>query len=364
MIYDNREEIKSLPLIWQNLLRQYSLNLECAIPGVVEEYDREKNLVTVQPAINRMDVNKESIKRTQIIVPCFNPTGGGIGINFPLAKGDTGWLIAADRDTTTFIEKREVSDPDSGNLHRYVYGFFLPDQVSGFEIDDEDEKALVIQTLDSSTRISITSGAVIIASTDKVDVRTVWANVNAISGATVNTKSANVTATTSALLTTPIASANVTDFAEVTVANEAKVKAKTAVVSATTSAKIETPIVSGAITNYASMTITSGAIITAKTADVTATTSAKITSPVTSVNATNNATVTAGVAAVDATTSATVTAPTVKVNATSAKVDCATITITGNINLTGDISVTGGITTTDDVVAAGVSLIAQGGGGD
>ena len=182
---DNREEIKSLPLIWQNLMRHFALDLESAIPAVVISYDREKNLVTCRPAINRVTVEDESVERAEITVNCLNPCGNGIGINFPLREGDTGWIIAADRDTQNFTDTLAPCNPASGVLHRYAFGFFIPDKIKDFVIDAEDADALVIQTLDGKTRISVKEQQISIVSENGVKVNAVTAHVNAVTSATV-----------------------------------------------------------------------------------------------------------------------------------------------------------------------------------
>lgn len=174
---DNREEIKSLPLIWQNLMRHFALDLESAIPAVVISYDRKKNLVTCRPAINRVTVEDESVERAEITVNCFNPCGNGIGINFPLQEGDTGWIIAADRDTQNFTDTLAPCNPASGVLHRYAFGFFVPDKIKDFEIAEEDEDALVIQTLDGKTKIAVKDGQVTVKSETDVKVIALTAHV-------------------------------------------------------------------------------------------------------------------------------------------------------------------------------------------
>lgn len=151
----NSATLDDLPGIWRDLLRSYGLDLECILPAVVLNYDRKNNIVTVQGAVNRINTTGESVPRTEMEVPCFNPTGGMIGINFPLKPGDTGWVVASDRDSTFFKQQLSVADPNTDLLHKYSFGFFLPDKISGFQIQPEDEGALVIQTVDGATRISI-----------------------------------------------------------------------------------------------------------------------------------------------------------------------------------------------------------------
>ena len=141
--------------IFDNIMRNYGMAFECCIPASVVSYDRAKNLVTVQPAINRIDTDGNSVPRMEIKIPCFNPYGNGIGINFPLQPGETGHIIACDRDSTFFKQYLKPMNPNTGDLHKYCHGFFLPDTVHDFTIKPEDDGALVIESLSGDTRISI-----------------------------------------------------------------------------------------------------------------------------------------------------------------------------------------------------------------
>ncbi len=172
MINDNRSEAIDLQEIWNNLLRNFALEQEHNIPAVVLSYDRAQNLVTCRPAINRVNVDGESVARAEVTVPCLNPCGNGLGINFPLQPGETGWLVGADRDTTNFYSTRQVSDPNSGMLHRHQFGVFIPDRIHDFTINSDDDGALVIENLAATTRISIKDNRV------KITRRNVHAEVN------------------------------------------------------------------------------------------------------------------------------------------------------------------------------------------
>lgn len=172
--------------IWNNIMRNFALSFETMIPANVVEYDRQRNFVTVQPAINRITTDNESVKRALLSLPVFNPAGMGVGINFPLQKGDTGWVFACDRDTEKFIETRENSDPYTRNIHRYAFGFFLPDRIHDFVINKEDDGALVIETLDGKTRISIKQEQITVVSTGNVKVNSKTATVSVSDSATVS----------------------------------------------------------------------------------------------------------------------------------------------------------------------------------
>lgn len=179
--------------IMAQVLRVFSLDFECCLPAIVRSYNRKSNTVTVQPAINQVSFDDQEIARLPATLPVFNPAGGGIGLNFPLQPGDTGYIIAGDRDNTLFLQNRAVSIPNTGELHRFKFGFFVPDQIKGFDISDDDDGALVIQTLDGTTKISIKGGAI---------------NIVSSAAASVQAKTATVNCSESAVLTTPAATLN------------------------------------------------------------------------------------------------------------------------------------------------------------
>lgn len=183
------------------LIRNHDLNFECVLPAVVLSYDRVSNIVTIQGAINHIDTDGNSIERVAMKVPCFNPCGNGIGLNFPLKQGDTGWVIASDRDTDLFFKTLKREDPNTGKIHAFDFGYFVPDKISGFQINAEDEDALVIQTLDNSSRISIKDGRIKITKDDvsatfngvAIDLVTPTAKINITDDGTVVIKATNVT---------------------------------------------------------------------------------------------------------------------------------------------------------------------------
>ena len=81
--------------------------------------------------------------------------GGKFVINFPLEKGDTGWLITADRDISLFREQRKVINANTNRIHSIEDSFFIPDRVNDFKVEAEDEKNLVIQNLGRNIKISL-----------------------------------------------------------------------------------------------------------------------------------------------------------------------------------------------------------------
>ena len=137
------------------ILKCNNMNTSVCIPAIVESYDRKNNIVTVKPAITITATTGETLERESIIATVMSVYGGKFIINFPLEKGDTGWLITADRDISLFRERRKVINANTNRIHSIEDSFFIPDRVNDFKIEAEDEKNLVIQNLDRNIKISM-----------------------------------------------------------------------------------------------------------------------------------------------------------------------------------------------------------------
>ena len=87
----------------------------------------------------------------------------------------------------------QTTRPKTFRLHAYQFGFFIPDKVHDFKIHEDDADALVIETLDYKTRISIKQGQITIVSSNNVKVETKTADVTATDSATVNCPTTNWT---------------------------------------------------------------------------------------------------------------------------------------------------------------------------
>ncbi|XAO36864.1 baseplate spike protein [Pseudomonas phage WP1] len=60
---------------------------------------------------------------------------GGFHISFPIQQGDIGWIYAADRDTSQFLESLSMSKPNTGRIHKLDHGMFIPDVFRRYTID-------------------------------------------------------------------------------------------------------------------------------------------------------------------------------------------------------------------------------------
>lgn len=149
-----------------NLLDYLKVKLEVCIPAIVYSVDRKKSMVIVELAPNTVFADGKTQKRGLVKVPIIVNSGGGYMINYPIEKGDVGWVIAGDRDTTGYREDNsQTYNLKSIGNHSYSYGFFIPDVYSNvnktFKLTEEDEDKLVIQTLNGNTKIRLSKDGVI-----------------------------------------------------------------------------------------------------------------------------------------------------------------------------------------------------------
>lgn len=139
-----------------HIFANYLLNLmECCQPCIVESVDYATNTVVVRPAINISTTVGEYVQREVIKLTAWRFAAGGYLIHYPIKKGDTGWMIAADKDTSLFKQEKAVADPNTNLTHQYSQGFYIPDGVNGFNVTSEDEGRLVLSNADGSEKISI-----------------------------------------------------------------------------------------------------------------------------------------------------------------------------------------------------------------
>lgn len=129
----------------EHLCEHIRQGIESCIPAQFVEYDnRDKGLAVVSPLVKFPYVsgNKTVWKeRPQFTVRVLRVKSGGFWFEMPLKKGDTGWIIAADRDTSFAIsrnanvdESKNTKENGGGpqeysnfNKLKYSFGFFLPD---------------------------------------------------------------------------------------------------------------------------------------------------------------------------------------------------------------------------------------------
>lgn len=126
--------------IFEALFRVHDMRFEVCLPAIVRDYNRNSHLALVQPLVNMVSSEGEQLERSSILVPVRRVMYGEFMVDFPLNIGDTGWVIAGDRDSENALltnsgNVTSSSNPNEGGqrpatklLHKYRFGFFIPDR--------------------------------------------------------------------------------------------------------------------------------------------------------------------------------------------------------------------------------------------
>ena len=139
--------------------------LNIMLPCQVLAVDRKKNRVKVLPLIALLKTNGETMNRAIIDdIPICNLSAGGFIINFPIKVGDFGYIKSNDRDISLFKQSYKNSKPNTTRKNDFADSIFIPDVINQnlYDISSEDNEALVIQSYDNSTKISMSNGKIIL----------------------------------------------------------------------------------------------------------------------------------------------------------------------------------------------------------
>ncbi|MEG0207021.1 Gp138 family membrane-puncturing spike protein [Citrobacter sp.] len=164
---DNR----SLPAALESINQKVAADQDGLLPAIIVSYDRKTNLAVVRPVIQVVMVNNGTDQRKPLArIHVLSLGAGGFHINFPVKKGDLGWILAADRDISAFRETLKEASPTTSRMHTFSDGWWIPDVFRQYVINGEDSDAMVIQSTDGATRISIRGDNIKITAPSKVVV--------------------------------------------------------------------------------------------------------------------------------------------------------------------------------------------------
>lgn len=104
------------------------LALRTVIPARVESYEPSTQQATVLPLLYQRASTGELLTPLPIgNIPVIHPRGGGFAIHLPLAAGDLGMLLCADRSLDAWLSgSGGLSDPASTRHHQMMDAVFLP----------------------------------------------------------------------------------------------------------------------------------------------------------------------------------------------------------------------------------------------
>lgn len=154
----DRAKIKTPIGFFSTLFRLMRIGEESALPAIVKAYDRSTGIATVQPiaanVADNMDNEEVIIPRNEYDVHVVRFVHGGYVIDAPLFAGDTGWIIAGDRNCASAIDANSTiltedqtegnapnegsKRPDDNSLRSFAWGFFIPDSWGTTGLTAED----------------------------------------------------------------------------------------------------------------------------------------------------------------------------------------------------------------------------------
>src|SRR6185312_14281783 len=147
----------SLVGLFKHILGKAIQNMDGMLPVRVITATRTR--VSVQPLIAVLaSDNKTTIPRAVIDnVPVLLFGAGNAGISFNIKAGDFGWIMANDRDISTFLNSYQESAPNTLRKKSFSDSLFIPDIMRNFTINPEDEEAgaAVFQTTNGAVRVAL-----------------------------------------------------------------------------------------------------------------------------------------------------------------------------------------------------------------
>lgn len=118
--------------------------------------DRDKPRVTVLPLVTVLTTEEQQVSRAQVAsLPVFQFGAGGYLLSFPIRAGDLGWIVAADRDVSNFLQSYSESRPNTLRRQNFADAVFIPDVMRGYSVAEEDQEHAVFQNSDGSTRLAM-----------------------------------------------------------------------------------------------------------------------------------------------------------------------------------------------------------------
>lgn len=174
----NQTDSASLFASLQSMLNRGKLDTDGMIPAQIVSFDRAKNTATVKPLIHWVGLDDKPVERWEITeIPVLSLGGGGFHISFPLNAGDLGWIFAGDRDISEFVKELKPAAPPNGRSKQFSDGLFIPDVFRQYTINSEDSSAMVIQSVDGASRISIRGDNIKITTPGNITLDTPMVNM-------------------------------------------------------------------------------------------------------------------------------------------------------------------------------------------
>lgn len=187
-MFNSKQNDDSLTGAFRSLYNKILKDIENKLPVEVLEVNASRTKVTVRPLIDKVDKDDSRIQRQAIKgIHVFTAGAGNFLMSFPISVGDKGWIDAADRDISIFLQNYSSAPPPTRRMHDFNDSIFYPDIMTGFTIASEDAGAMVIQNKSGSVKIALDESGVRV----KVGATTITAtgsevDINAPAGVMIN----------------------------------------------------------------------------------------------------------------------------------------------------------------------------------
>lgn len=144
---------------FRHIFNKLMLEIDGMLPARVITGGRD--VVEVEPLVTMLTSNNQRVPRGKIAsVPVLQLGAGGFMMNFNVVAGSLGWIQANDRDISLFLQSYSSSPPNSLRVKDFADAVFIPGVLTGYTIDEEDEDAMVLQSLDNSVKIALSTGKI------------------------------------------------------------------------------------------------------------------------------------------------------------------------------------------------------------
>lgn len=124
--------IDNLPELIKRTMIQTMRQLRVSMPCEVVSYNSKRQMVDVRIVQPEIDLAGNNIPMPVITnIPVSFVRCGNSHITHPINKGDTGFIVFADRDISSWVETNNTSVVDSARTHSMQDSYFVPGIVGG-----------------------------------------------------------------------------------------------------------------------------------------------------------------------------------------------------------------------------------------
>jgi phage baseplate assembly protein gpV len=141
-------------------------SLEMMLPAQVVSVSAGPPLtVVVQPLITMVSTDGTAIARAQVAnIPVMQLGGGGIILTFPVQVGDVGWILASDRDISTYKQNGVQSPPNTFRMFSFSDGVFIPAIMRDYTLAAGNPDSATLQSVDGKYSLTLSDTKIVLTS--------------------------------------------------------------------------------------------------------------------------------------------------------------------------------------------------------